>query len=72
VYARYGLELIADPSADEALRAAEPTIKGNLLIGVINSIGKRSGREVWDYSGGNLDQPAQGNPVCCGISDLIV
>jgi HEAT repeat protein len=40
-YARYGLEPIADPSADEALRAALPKLKGNLLIGVINSIGKR-------------------------------
>ena len=41
MYARYGLEPIADPSADEALRAALTKLKGNLLIGVINSIGKR-------------------------------
>jgi HEAT repeat protein len=41
VYARYGLEPIADPSAGEALRAALSKLKGNLLIGVINSIGKR-------------------------------
>jgi len=41
VYARYGLEPIADPSADEALRAGLSKVKGNLLIGVINSIGKR-------------------------------
>lgn len=40
-YARYGLEPIADPSADDALRAALPKLKGALLIGVINSIGKR-------------------------------
>ncbi len=40
-YARYGLEPIADPSADEALRAGLSKLKGNLLIGVINSIGKR-------------------------------
>lgn len=40
-YARYGLEPIADPSVDDALRAALPKLKGNLLIGVINSIGKR-------------------------------
>jgi HEAT repeat protein len=40
-YARYGLEPIQDPSADEALRASLSTLKGNLLIGVINSIGKR-------------------------------
>ncbi len=41
VYARYGLEPIADPSADQALRSALPKLKGNQLIGVINSIGKR-------------------------------
>ena len=40
-YARYGLEPIADPSADDALRAALSKLKGNQLIGVINSIGKR-------------------------------
>lgn len=41
VYARYGLEPIHDPSVDDALRAALPRLKGNELIGVINSIGKR-------------------------------
>ncbi len=41
VYARYGMEPIADASVDDALRAALPRLKGNLLIGVINSIGKR-------------------------------
>jgi HEAT repeat protein len=40
-YARYGLEPITDPSADDALRAGLPKLKGKLLIGVINSIGKR-------------------------------
>ncbi|MBI4909477.1 MAG: hypothetical protein HY820_38015 [Acidobacteria bacterium] len=40
-YARYGLEPIADPAVDEALRAALLKLKGNALIGVINSIGKR-------------------------------
>ena len=40
-YARYGLEPIVDPSADDALRAGLSKLKGNLLIGVINSIGKR-------------------------------
>jgi HEAT repeat protein len=40
-YARYGLEPIADPSADDALRDALPKLKGNLLIGAINSVGKR-------------------------------
>jgi HEAT repeat protein len=41
VYARYGLEPIPDPSADDALRAALTKLKGNQLIGVINSMGKR-------------------------------
>jgi HEAT repeat protein len=41
VYARYGLEPIADPSVDDALRAALTKLKGVQLIGVINSIGKR-------------------------------
>lgn len=41
VYARYGLEPIPDPSAGDALRAALAKLKGDRLIGVINSIGKR-------------------------------
>lgn len=40
-YARYGLEPIPDSSVDDALRAALPRLKGDLLIGVVNSIGKR-------------------------------
>jgi HEAT repeat protein len=40
-YARYGLEPMTDPSADDALRAAMSKLKGNQLIGVINSVGKR-------------------------------
>jgi HEAT repeat protein len=41
VYARYGLEPIADPSVDEALRSALSKLKGSQLIGVVNSIAKR-------------------------------
>ncbi|MBS1830836.1 MAG: hypothetical protein JST93_36410 [Acidobacteria bacterium] len=41
VYARYGMEPIADASVDETLRAALSKLKGNFQIGVINSIGKR-------------------------------
>ena len=40
-YARYALEPIAEPSAGDALRAALTRLKGSLLVGVINSIGKR-------------------------------
>jgi HEAT repeat protein len=41
VYARYGLEPITDPAVDEALRSALTKLKGNFLIGVVNSINKR-------------------------------
>jgi HEAT repeat protein len=40
-WARIALEAIPDPSCDEALRNAAATLKGRLLIGVINSIGVR-------------------------------
>ena len=40
-WARIALEAIPDPSADEALRTATKTLKGELLVGVINSIGVR-------------------------------
>ncbi len=40
-YARYGLEPIADASAGAALQAALPKLQGDLLIGVIHSLGKR-------------------------------
>jgi HEAT repeat protein len=40
-YARFGLEPNPDPSSSDALRAATPKVKGALLVGVINSIGRR-------------------------------
>ena len=40
-YARFGLEPMPGPAADEALRAALGKVKGRLLAGVINSIGNR-------------------------------
>jgi HEAT repeat protein len=40
-YARFGLVPIPDPSVDDALRAALGTLKGKLLVGVIDSIGQR-------------------------------
>lgn len=45
--ARYALEPIPDPAVDEALRASLGTLKGSLLVGVINSIGvRRDGKAV--------------------------
>jgi HEAT repeat protein len=40
-WARIALEAIPDPSADEALRKACDSLKGELLVGTINSIGVR-------------------------------
>ena len=40
-YARFGLEPLPDPSADETLREALKKLKGRLLVGVITSIGQR-------------------------------
>lgn len=40
-WARIALEAIPGPAADDALRSAIPKLKGNLLVGVINSIGVR-------------------------------
>ncbi len=41
VYARFGLQPIADPSVDDALRNALAEAKGGPLVGVINSIAYR-------------------------------
>jgi HEAT repeat protein len=40
-YARFGLVPIPDPSVDDALRGALQTLKGKLLVGVVDSIGQR-------------------------------
>jgi HEAT repeat protein len=40
-WARIALEVIPDPSADEALRAAVTQLQGRLLVGTINSVGTR-------------------------------
>jgi HEAT repeat protein len=45
-YARFGLVPIPDPAVDDALRAALKTVKGILLIGVIDSIGQRNDQQA--------------------------
>ena len=51
-WSRIALEVIPDPSASEALRAAIPKLQGRLLVGVINSIGvRRDPQAVSDLSG---------------------
>lgn len=50
--ARYALERIPSPAADDALRGALGQLKGKLLIGVINSLGNRkSSAAVAELSG---------------------
>jgi hypothetical protein len=50
-YARTALETIPGAPADEALREALTKVKGNQLIGVINSIGKRRDAKAIDELG---------------------
>jgi hypothetical protein len=45
-YARYALEPIPGPEADAALREGLGKLKGDLLIGVIHSIGRRKDTEA--------------------------
>ena len=52
-YARSGLESIADPAAADALRAALGRLRGNLLAGVVNSIGVRRDAKAVGRLGGN-------------------
>lgn len=47
-WARIALEAIPDPACDEVLRKAEASLKGRLLIGVINSIGVRRDAKAVD------------------------
>ncbi len=52
--ARYALETIPDPSVDDAFRAALGKLKGNLLAGVIGSIGVRRDTKAVDSLTGLL------------------
>lgn len=47
-YARFALEPMPDPAVDDALRDAIPHLEGELLIGVVNSIGFRRDRKSVD------------------------
>lgn len=62
-YARCGLEPIADPSVNEALRAALGQLKGNLLIGVVNSIGVRRDAKAVEALAKLARDPASGAAV---------
>ena len=47
-YARFALEPIPAPAVDRALRQALGKLEGDLLIGVINSVGRRKDAEALD------------------------
>ncbi|OYW24484.1 MAG: hypothetical protein B7Z55_02035, partial [Planctomycetales bacterium 12-60-4] len=53
-WARIPLEAIPGPAADDALRVATESLQGNLLIGVINSIGIRRDSAAVDLLSGRL------------------
>jgi HEAT repeat protein len=53
-WARIALEAIPGPEADEVLRKAVGTLKGNLLIGTINSIAVRRDAKAVDLLVGKL------------------
>ncbi len=55
--ARYGLETIADPSVDRALRDALAKAKGRPLVGVIGSIGVRHDAAAVSLLAGFLQDP---------------
>ena len=59
-YARSGLEGIPDPSAAEALRSAAGTFKGNLLLGVIDSLGVLRDAKAVGLLQQLVDDPASG------------
>ena len=59
-WARIALEAIPGPAADEALRNAQESLKGRLLVGTINSIGVRRDAAAVEALIGRLkDQDAQ-------------
>ena len=53
-WARIALEAIPGPEADEVLRKAVGALKGNLLIGTINSIAVRRDAKAVDLLVGKL------------------
>ncbi|MCC6858484.1 MAG: HEAT repeat domain-containing protein [Bryobacterales bacterium] len=59
-YARSGLEGIPDPSAAAALRAALGRLKGDLLIGVVNSLGVLRDEKAAPALGKLAENPASG------------
>ncbi len=59
-YARSGLEGISDPSAADSLRTAATTLKGNFLVGVVNSLGTLRDAKAVGLLTKLADDPASG------------
>jgi HEAT repeat protein len=64
-YARFGLEPNPASSADDALRAALPKVKGKLQVGVITSIGVRKDAKALDALTKLIDD---GDPEVAGAA----
>jgi HEAT repeat protein len=64
-YARYGLEPIPHDSVDAAFRKAVGELEGQLLVGVVNSIGVRRDLQAVDLLLPLLDDP---NPAVAGAA----
>ncbi len=54
LYARFGLESIADPAAGAALREAAGKLQGRQLVGVLNSLGRRCDEQAVELLAGFL------------------
>ncbi len=56
-WSRIALEAIPAPEVDEAFRTALDSLEGNLLVGVINSIGVRRDAAAVDALAGRIEDP---------------
>jgi len=72
VYARCGLEGIADPAADAALRDAAEKLQGRPLVGVLGSIGQRRDAQAVELLGKLLesDDVAVGAAAACALGEI--
>lgn len=67
-WARTALEAIPGPASDKALREAMGKLQGNLLIGVINSIGRRQDAKAVDGLAAKLEDADAGVASAAAIA----
>lgn len=65
-WARIALEAIPDPSADAALIEATKTVKGELLVGIVNSIGVRRSADAIEALAECIND--SDSPVACAAA----